>query len=254
MRRNLSRTGEDIRTRALVSGVRTGYLQNRADRKKRKKRERGTYMELKWAAVAVVGILLAVLCVWLAAVLIKWLSSSDLTFESASERAGRHGEEIAVKIISRVLREGDHLLTNIEIAYDGRRAEMDCIIVNKFGAFIFEVKNYSGQLVGDEDDYEWQKIKITDAGNMYVKQVKNPIRQLKRQIYLLAHYLQIHRIKVWVDGYVILLHQNSPVDSGHVISSLSDIDRVIHTKGKNHLHSKEIGQIITLLQRDVAQS
>ena len=211
-------------------------------------------MELKWAAAAVVGVLLAVLCVWLAALLIKWLSSLDWTFESASERAGRHGEEIAAEIISRVLKEGDHLLTNIEIAYDGRRAEMDCIVVNKFGAFIFEVKNYSGQLIGDEDDYEWQKIKITDAGNMYAKQVKNPIRQLKRQVYLLAHYLQDHRIRVWVEGRVILLHQNSPVDSGLVISSLSDIDKAIHTEGKKRLHPKEIGQIITLLQRDAGQS
>lgn len=211
-------------------------------------------MELKWAVTAIIGILLAILCIWLAAAFIKWLSSLDWTFESASERAGRHGEEIAAEIISRVLGEGDHLLTNIEITYDGRRAEMDCIVVNKFGAFIFEVKNYSGQLVGDEDDYEWQKIKITDTGNMYAKQVKNPIRQLKRQVYLLAHYLQSHRIRVWVDGYVILLHQNSPVDSGYVISSLSDIDRAVHTEGKNRLRPKDMEQIITLLQRDADES
>lgn len=210
-------------------------------------------MELIWATAAVAGILLAVLCIWLSALFIKWLSSLDWTFESASERAGRHGEEIAAEIISRVLKEGDHLLTNIEITYDGRRAEMDCIVVNKFGAFIFEVKNYSGQLAGDEDDYEWQKIKITDSGNIYAKQVKNPIRQLKRQIYLLAHYLQSHEIKVWVEGRVILLHQNSPVDSGYVISSLSDIDRAIHTEGKKHLHPKEIRQFITLLQRGAAR-
>lgn len=211
-------------------------------------------MELKWAVTAIIGILLAILCIWLAAAFIKWLSSLDWTFESASERAGRHGEEIAAEIISRVLGEGDHLLTNIEITYDGRRAEMDCIVVNKFGAFIFEVKNYSGQLVGDEDDYEWQKIKITDTGNMYAKQVKNPIRQLKRQVYLLAHYLQSHRIRVWVDGYVILLHQNSPVDSGYVISSLSDIDRAVHTEGKNRLRPKDMERIITLLQRDADES
>lgn len=210
-------------------------------------------MELTWAVAAATGILLAVLCIWLAAVFIKWLSSVDWTFESASERAGRCGEKIAAEIIGRVLKEGDHLLTNIEITHDGRRAEMDCIVVNKFGVFIFEVKNYSGQLSGGEDDYEWQKIKITGSGNMYAKQVKNPIRQLKRQIYLLAHYFQSHRIRVWVEGRVILLHQNSPVESGYVISSLSDIDRAIHTEGKNHLHPGEIGQIITLLQRDAGQ-
>ena len=83
---------------------------------------------------------------------------------------------------------------------------------------------------------------------------KYPIRQLKRQVYLLAHYFQLHQIRVWVEGYVILLHQNSPVDSGYIISSLSDIDRAIHTKGKNHLQPKETEQIIALLQQDASQS
>jgi len=90
-------------------------------------------------------------------------------------------------MIRQVLKEVEHLLTNIEISYDGKKAEMDSVVVSKFGVFIFEVKNYSGQLIGDEDDYEWQKIKITDAGNMYAKQVKNPIRQLKRQYSVKVH-------------------------------------------------------------------
>ena len=208
-------------------------------------------MELKWAVAAMTGILSAALCIWLAAIFIKWLSSLDWTFESASRRAGRYGEEIAAEIIRRVLREDDYLLTNVEITYDGRQAEMDCIVVNRFGVFIFEVKNYSGQLVGDEGDYEWQKIKITASGNVYAKQVKNPIRQLKRQVYLLAQYLKFNQIKVWVEGYVILLNQNSPVESECIIFSLLDIDRAVHTEGKNHLLPKEIEQIITLLQRDV---
>lgn len=210
-------------------------------------------MELKWV-VAAIKILLVVLCIWLVALFIKWLYSLDWTFESASRRAGRRGEEIAGEIIRRVLKEGDYLLTNVEITYDGRQAEMDCIVVNRFGVFIFEVKNYSGQLVGDEGDYEWQKIKITASGNVYAKQVKNPIRQLKRQVYLLAQYLKFNQIKVWVEGYVILLNQNSPVESECIIFSLLDIDRAVHTEGKNHLLPKEIEQIITLLQRDVGQS
>ena len=112
-----------------------------------KKRERETHMALKWAVTAIIAILPAVLCIWLVALFIKWLSSLDWTFESAGRRAGRHGEEIAAEIIRQVLRDGDYLLTNIEIAYDGRQAEMDCIVVNRFGVFVFEAKNYSGQLM-----------------------------------------------------------------------------------------------------------
>lgn len=42
--------------------------------------------------------------------------------------------------------------------------------------------------------------------------------------------------------------------SGYVISSLSDIDRAVHMEGKNHLHPKDMEQIITLLQRDSDES
>lgn len=205
-------------------------------------------MEQKWLMTVAIGVLLVAVFICLVVAFIIWLSSREWIFESASRQAGRYGEKVASEMISQVLREGDHLLTNIEIVYDSKQAEMDSIVVNKFGVFIFEVKNYSGQLLGDEDDFEWQKIKITDAGNMYSKQVKNPIRQLKRQVYLLANYLKYHQIRVWVEGYVILLHQNSPVDSAYVISDLSDIDRAIHTKGKNSLHPKQIEQIVKLLQ------
>ena len=72
-------------------------------------------MELKWAVAAIIGILLAVLCIWLAAIFIKWLSSLDWTFEPASRRAGRHGEEIAAENIRRVLREDDCLLTKFRV-------------------------------------------------------------------------------------------------------------------------------------------
>ncbi len=105
-------------------------------------------MELKWAVAAVTGILLAVLCICLAVVFIKWLYSLDRTSESASRSAGRHGEVIAAEIIRRVFREGDHLLTNIEITYDGRQAEMDCVVVNKFGVFFFEVSNQAVKKTG----------------------------------------------------------------------------------------------------------
>lgn len=171
----------------------------------------------------------------------------DFHIESASRRAGRRGEEVAAQIIREVLREDDHLLINVEIKIEGKPAELDCVVVNKYGVFIFEVKNYSGQLCGGEDDYEWQKIKITDAGNIYTKHVKNPIRQLKRQIYVLAKYLEYYGRRVWVEGYVILLRQNSPVKNSCIIMSRNDIDRAIHTKGKILLKKEEVQQIVELL-------
>lgn len=58
------------------------------------------------------------------------------------------------------------------------------MVINRYGVFIIEVKNYKGELVGNGDDYEWKKYKTTGAGNTYEKTVKNPIRQVKRQIHM----------------------------------------------------------------------
>lgn len=185
-------------------------------------------------------ILLAVIV----AILVK---GSDTIFESPKERAGRRGEEAASNIIKRVLRSTDLLFNNVEISYDGRPTELDSVIVNPNGVFIIEVKNYSGNIVGSEDDFEWHKYHTTGAGNTYEKIVKNPIKQVRRQIYILAKYLDYYGVHVWVDGYALLLQNNSPVTSKFILSSTADIDRVLHTPGRNKLSQRDIDSITKLL-------
>jgi len=167
--------------------------------------------------------------------------------ESEADLAGAQGEEIAAFVIRRVMRPDDHLLTNVQIEYDGRPAEMDSIVVNQYGVFIIEVKNYSGTLAGDEDDYEWTKYHTTDAGNTYTKTARNPIKQVKRQVYLLAKYLEAHSLDVWVEGYAYLIENNSPVKCETMLESPADIDRAIHTKGKKLLGKTAVDKIVKLL-------
>ena len=129
----------------------------------------------------------------------------------------------------------------------GRETELDNVIVNNRGVFIIEVKNYTGELFGDEDDFEWTKQKETRQGNIYQKTVKNPIKQVKRQIYILAEYLKEYGIDVWVEGYVILLENNSPVGSQHLLYSVSDIDKAIHAGTNNKLTEKDKETIVEFL-------
>lgn len=168
-------------------------------------------------------------------------------FTPEYKRVGIRGEEAAVRAIESVLREGDRLFTNVSIEYDGKPAELDNVIVNKYGVFIIEVKNYKGYIVGNEDDYVWQKYKTTDAGSTYEKTVKNPIKQVKRQVFILAHYLEYYGERLWVKGYTILLHGNSPVESEYMLNSVSDIDRAIHTKERRMLDEKTVESITKLL-------
>ncbi|MBQ9879637.1 MAG: NERD domain-containing protein [Clostridia bacterium] len=168
-------------------------------------------------------------------------------FTPEYKRVGIRGEEVAARAIQSVLREGDRLFKNVSIEYDGKPAELDNVVVNKYGVFIIEVKNYTGHIVGGEDDYEWQKYKTTDAGNTYEKTVKNPIKQVKRQVYILARYLEYYGPKVWVRGYAILLHGNSPVQSEYMLTSMADIDCAIHTADRRMLDVKTLEKIDKLL-------
>lgn len=193
-------------------------------------------------------VVIIILLIWLVSVFINASQQTDSTYESSRKVAGRYAEELVANILKQSLKDDDYLFTNIEIEFDGRPAELDFVVVNKCGVFIFEVKNYKGELHGTEDDYEWYKEKRTIENNTYAKMVKNPIKQVKRQVYLLANYLDYYGKKVWVDGYAILLHGNSPVKSDMVISSIDEFNNVIHTHRKNRLTQKDVEDIVNILK------
>ena len=165
--------------------------------------------------------------------------------------AGDRGEEEALWQIRRVLHNDDTLLTNVELSFEGMCTELDAVIVNTYGVFIIEVKNYSGVLKGGEDDFEWTKIKTTPGGQKFIINVKNPLKQVKRQTYILAKYLERAGISVWVTGFALLLQGNSPVQNKYVLTSLSDLDHRIHTPGRKRLSAHTAKQICTLLKRSI---
>lgn len=175
-------------------------------------------------------------------------SLRGVEIQTPQERAGALGEAAVSAVILSVLREGDTLYNNVPVEYDGKMTELDNVVANKYGVFIIEAKNYSGVLSGGEDDYEWEQQKLTDAGNWYIKSVKNPIRQVKRQVYILANYLKYYGVDVWVEGYAYLVYSNSPVESPYILRTAEDIDRAIHHPGCRHLDAKALASIDFLLK------
>ena len=192
-------------------------------------------------------VIVLIIVIIITVIAISKSGGGGFTIEPPHRAAGRRGERVATRYIESVLREDDSLFTNVSISYDGRPAELDNVIVNKFGVFIIEVKHYSGHLSGAEDDYKWTKVHISDAGNPYVKTVKNPIKQVKREVYILAKYLDYYGVSVWVDGYAMILGAASLVDSGSILSSVADIDRAIHTPGRQRLDATTVDAVKRLL-------
>lgn len=166
---------------------------------------------------------------------------------SARAAAGRYGEEVSAAVIRSVLRPDDTLLNNVTVSFEGRRAELDNVVVNKYGVFIIEAKNYSGRLIGGEDDFSWRKLHTSRAGKTYVKEVKNPLRQVKRQVYILSRCLSRRGIRIWVEGYVYLVEKNSPVRSPYILSSAAAVDRAIHSPVRTRPVAQSVRSAITLL-------
>jgi len=169
-------------------------------------------------------------------------------YQSPSDIAGIVGEKEAREDIKSILRPDDRLFSNVTISYDNRETELDNVIVNRCGVFIVEVKNYGGILEGHADDFEWTKSHISRGGNEYIKTVKNPIRQVKRQIYILAKYLEDYGVRVWVEGYVYMCDADSPVEDDHILPSVQTLDRIIHTTKRRGLSQQQIDTVSDVLR------
>lgn len=174
--------------------------------------------------------------------------SSDEDDEDQKRIAGKEGELQAKKVLNHYLNENDLLLNNVNISIHGRNTELDYVVINNNGIFIFEVKNFSGKLVGNEDDQYWNKYKISSGNKEYIKEIRNPIKQLKREIYLLKEYLKYYGVDLWIEGYVLFVNMNSPVESEYTINDQSEIDDILHLRRNQVLTKNQIEKIISILK------
>lgn len=158
--------------------------------------------------------------------------------------AGDKGEAYFNNMLKSILRDDDVLIRNVCL----QKAEIDSLIINNNGIFIVEVKYYNGRLYGDIDDFEWTKEKISPGGNVFYKQVKNPIKQIKRQTYKLSQFLKENNIRIWIRGYAYFINGNSPVDDESVIYDIDEFDRIIHTPGNKFYDDQLIHKVIEVLK------
>ena len=170
-------------------------------------------------------------------------------------RAGEEGEYLAASAIKSILFKDDWHTCNFEFSVDGREAECDILVVNTNGIFIFEVKNFSGSLFGYETDDTWEKVKESDGGNLYSKEIKNPIKQVRRQRWLLKKLLGSYGIYNFrIDGYVLLVNANPHDESEYILTDLSEVERIIHTPGKHPLNKSKKDAVISAINTVISEN
>lgn len=143
-----------------------------------------------------------------------------------------------------------HVLSNILIEYDGKKSEIDNLVVSPKGLVIVETKSYKGILEGKEEDSEWKYTKISSKGNQYTSSVKNPIKQANRQTYILSNLLKENGIHCWIDSYILILDGKCYVCSEKVFSDKTQFIQTILSLGRDKtLKESEINKIKEILTK-----
>ena len=104
------------------------------------------------------------------------------------EWVGRHGEKLTereLKLVRFFGRKGK-TLRNVYIPKDnGETSEIDVVYITQKGIFVFESKNYSGWIFGDEKDTYWTVMLPNGQKNRFY----NPIKQNRTHIKWLQKYV-----------------------------------------------------------------
>ena len=104
------------------------------------------------------------------------------------EWVGKHGEKLTereLKLVKLLGRRGK-TLRNVYLPKDnGETSEVDLIYITQKGIFVFESKNYSGWIFGDEKNKNWTVM----LPNKQKNQFYNPILQNKTHLKWMRNYV-----------------------------------------------------------------
>lgn len=140
---------------------------------------------------------------------------------------GIQGEEVITSTLTS-LPDDYMIFNNVALNYNGQLTEIDCIVLSCFGIWVVEVKSYKGVIHGLAANDMWSRIKTSKSGKEYDSEIKNPLKQVERQIQILSNVLYRKGIRTTAKGYVVFpVAENVNVDSDKVFLNSSQLKREI---------------------------
>ena len=125
-------------------------------------------------------------------------------YYSIKHDAGRYGEYLTYKYLKQFETSGAKFLFNIYIPKENSETtEIDVLMICKKGLFVFESKNYSGWIFGNENQMYWYQTLPTGRNRSHKEQFYNPIMQNRTHIkhlkVLLGEQIPMRSIIVFSD-------------------------------------------------------
>lgn len=160
-------------------------------------------------------------------VFVAFFFMTNLIYHGAAPTLhGSWGEEKALSELQEKLSDDYHIFVDVRVH---EKMESDLVITGPNGVFIVEIKNYKGKIEGRADDREWTLHKTGRRGGQYTKTLANPLRQLRRNLYVLSQYLKIQKTPAWLEGRVYFVHKNEWVGGCIPDRCVANLDVLAHS-------------------------
>ena len=105
---------------------------------------------------------------------------------------------------------------------DNKTCQIDHILINQFGIFVIETKNYSGRIYGYENQHEWTQ--VLNYGKVKNK-LYNPIHQNRTHIYHIHNILDDNSLPVI--SAVVFIKGNTQFINASGIYTLKELRSLI---------------------------
>lgn len=172
----------------------------------------------------------------------------------ASLKQGVDGEDITADILKNGLDDGYTVFQNSVITYDGKKSELDLIVVGKNGVFVIEAKNRNGRITGSYTKEKWVQHKVGAKGGEYSADFYSPVKQVATHVFRLAGFLRQNSAPAFINGIVYFAGENTRLEiSGEadkipVLQGEKNLIRYIK-KTENTLSSDVAERIYELLKK-----
>lgn len=107
---------------------------------------------------------------------------------------GLKGERNSKKVFKE-LDKNYSVLQSIPLMVDGKKGEIDFLIIGKSNIFLVETKNLNGKIYGNPLDNKLVKDKYVN-GKLIRDRIGNPAKQIERTVRLLRRQMEPHHFKI----------------------------------------------------------
>jgi len=182
-------------------------------------------------------------------------SSSRAGISAEDYRIQLHGLNGERRLTSQLakLPEDYDIYTNVFVEWQGKKSELDSVVVGPTGIYVVEMKSMRGRVYGDEAEKNWYLEKTGRQGGVYGKEFYNPTKQVGTHVYRLANNLRPLSKNLWVQGVVLFDRETSLDVTSQKSIVTNDVDqlRAYIEKQPLTVEAKDIARIKSYFERGV---